>query len=163
VHQQPLARRQPGLGEQRVVGGREHLGEASGRGPVQGLGDRHRHALVHHRQLGLSAAGDERHHAVALGEARGAGAALGHLAGQLHPGDVGWRARRRGVAAGPLVDVAPVEPGGPHADQDLARAGPGIGVLGEDHLAVADGGGAHGGAILPGPSGRRRKLRVSAD
>ena len=46
-----------------------------------------------------------------------------------------------------LVDVGAVEPGRAHADEDLARAGLGVGVLGDDDLAVADGGGAHGRGV----------------
>jgi hypothetical protein len=38
---------QPGLGEERVVGGREHLGHAARLDPRQGVGHRHQHALVH--------------------------------------------------------------------------------------------------------------------
>ena len=41
VHQQPLARPQPGLGEEGVVGRHEHLGGPSGPRPVERLGHGH--------------------------------------------------------------------------------------------------------------------------
>ena len=69
------------------------------------------------------------------------------LAGELEPGDVGRRAGRRRVVARALVDVGAVEPGGAHADEDLAGPGLRVGVLGDDDLAVADGGGAHGRGV----------------
>ena len=147
VHEQALAGAQAGLREERVVGGGEDLGHAAGLGPAQAAGDGHELALVHGGQLGLPAAADDGHHAVALGEALGPGPARRDLAGELEPGDVGRRAGRRRVVAGALVDVGAVEPGGAHADEDLARPGLGVGVLGDDDLAVADGGGAHGRGV----------------
>ena len=69
VHEQALAGAQLRLREERVVGGREHLGQPAGGGPLQGVGDRHQLALVHDAQLGLRAAADDRHHAVAPREA----------------------------------------------------------------------------------------------
>ena len=48
----------------RVVGGREDLGQPAGRRPVERpRGPAISSALVHHRQLGLRAAADDRHHA----------------------------------------------------------------------------------------------------
>ena len=72
VDEQPLARLQPALGEQRVVGGREHLRER--RRPAASPAHRARaSAGARGRpQLGLPAAADDAHDAVALGEARGA-------------------------------------------------------------------------------------------
>ena len=102
---------------------------------------------MHDGQLGLAAAADDRHHAVALGEALGARAARHDLAGELEPGDVGRRARRRRVVARALVHVGAVEPGGVHPDEHLAGAGLRVGVLGDDDLAVADGGRAHGRGV----------------
>ena len=53
------------------------------------VGYRHQLALVHGGQLGLAAAADDGHHAVALGEALGARAARHDLARELEPRDVG--------------------------------------------------------------------------
>ena len=86
VDEQVLAWAQPGLGEDRVVGGGEDLGDAARLRPVERVRDRHRGALVHDGQLGLAAAADDRHHPVADVEALRAGAERGHLAGQLEPG-----------------------------------------------------------------------------
>ena len=99
VDEQALAGAQPGLGEERVVGGGEDLGHAAGGLPLELLGHRHRGALVDDRELGLAAARDDRHHAVAGLEALDAGAALDDLARQLEAGDVLRRAGRRRVAA----------------------------------------------------------------
>ena len=90
VDEQALARLQAGLGEQGVVRRREHLGKPPGLGPVQAAGDRHRHALVDDRQLGLAAAADDRAHPVAVLESLGSGAAREHLAGPgMSGGDPG--------------------------------------------------------------------------
>jgi hypothetical protein len=89
VHQEALAGAEAGLGEEHVVRGREHLGEAARGGPVQAVRDRHQLALVHHCELPLAASADDRHDPVALGEALGAGAESGDLAGQLQARDVG--------------------------------------------------------------------------
>ena len=97
------------------------------------------------RQLRLAAAADDRHHAVALGEALGAGPAADDLAGQLQPGDVRRRAGRRRVEAALLHHVGAVEAGGAHAHEHLAGAGHRVGVLLDEQLAVADRGGAHRG------------------
>ena len=72
VDEQALAGAQAALGEERVVGGGEDLGHAAGLRPVEAVGDRHELALVDDGQLGLPAAADDRHDAVALGEALGA-------------------------------------------------------------------------------------------
>ena len=147
VHEQALARAQARLGEERVVGGGEDLGQPPGLGPAQAVGDRHQLALVHRGQLGLPSAPDDGHHAVALGEALGPGPARHHLARELEPGDVGRRAGGRRVVARALVDVGAVEPGRVDPDEDLAGAGLRVGMLGDDDLAVADGGRAHGRAV----------------
>ena len=87
---------------------------------AQAVGDGHELALVHRGQLGLPAAADDGHHAVALGEALGPGPARHDLAGELEPGDVLRRPGRRRVVPRALVDVGAVEPGRAHADEDLA-------------------------------------------
>ena len=74
VHERPLAHRQPALGEQRVVRGGEHLGEAARGLPGDAVGHGQGGALVHDGQLGLPAATDHRHHPVADGEALDAAA-----------------------------------------------------------------------------------------
>ncbi len=143
VDEQPLAGAQPRLGEERVVRGREDLGDPAGVGEPDGVGDRHELALVDDGELALAAAADDAHDAVALGEARRAVAEAGDLAGELEPGDVRRRAGRRGIAPAQLHLVGAVEAGGAHADEHLAGARLGIGVLLDEDLAVADRGGAH--------------------
>jgi hypothetical protein len=147
LHEQALAGPQARLGEERVVGGGEDLRHAAGLREAQAVGDGHELALVHDGQLGLPAAADDRHHAVALGEALGSGPARRDLAGELEPGDVLRRPGRGRVAARALVDVGTVEPGRMHADEDLAGPWLGVRVLGHDDLSVADGGGAHGRGV----------------
>ena len=97
VDEQALADGQAGLGEERVVGGGEDLRDAARGGPVELVGDGHRGALVDDGELGLAAAGDDRHHAVARFEAADAAAAGDDLARELEAGDVG---RRRPGGAG---------------------------------------------------------------
>ena len=138
VHEQVLARTQRGLGEDRVVGGREDLREPARLGPVERVRDRHRGALVHQRELGLAAAADHRHHAVALGEAARARAERRHLARQLQAGDVRGRPGRRRIGAAPLQHVGAVQAGAAHAHEHLALAGLRIGALLDDELPVPD-------------------------
>jgi hypothetical protein len=147
VDEQPLAGAQPGLGEDGVVGGREDLGRAARLGPAERVGHADRLALVDGRELGLPAAADDRHDAVALGEARRARAEADDLTGELEAGDVGRGARRRGVHPAPLHHVRAVDPGAPDADEDLAAAGLGIRVVLDAQLLVADRDGAHGAAV----------------
>src|SRR4029079_11388431 len=90
------------------------------------------------------AAADDRHDAVALVEARRAGAEADDLARELEPGDVGRGARRGGVHAAALHHVGPVDPGAADADQDLAAAGLGIRMVLDAQLLVADRDRAHG-------------------
>jgi hypothetical protein len=123
VDEQALARAEAGLGEQRVVRGREHLGQAAGGGPVQALGHGHELALVDDAALGLPAAAHDRHHPVAGGEAPGAGPERLDLAGELQAGDVGRRAGGRGVGAAALQHVRAVQPGAADPDEDLAVTG----------------------------------------
>ena len=102
---------------------------------------------MHGGQLGLPAAADDGHHAVALGEALGPGPARRDLAGELEPRDVLRRPGRRRVVPRALVDVGAVEPGRAHADEHLAGPRLGVRVLGDEDLPVADGGGAHGRGV----------------
>ena len=102
------------------------LGDAAGRGPVELLGHRHRGALVHDRELGLAAAADDGHDAVATSKRRRR-RRRDDLAGQLQARDVRRRARRRRVAARELEHVGAVEPGRAHAHEQLARLGAGSG------------------------------------
>ena len=138
VHQQPVAQPEAALGEQGVVGGGDHLGEPAGLGPGEPVGDRDRHPLVDHGQLGLAAPADHGHHPVALGEAVDVGADGGDLAGQLQPGDVGRAARRRRVAPLDLLQVGAVEPGRRHPDQQLSLPRLGVGPFGHHQPAVGD-------------------------
>jgi hypothetical protein len=166
VHQQALATGEPGLGEERVVGGREHLRDPAGGHPVELVGYRHDQALVDRDQLCLAAAADHGHDAVTGGEAVDAGAALGHLTGELQAGDVGGRARRRRVATTHLQDVGAVDAGRTDADQDLAGLGLGVGVLLDDDALVADDDGSHArertGAAAP-ETGRACPLTRAVD
>ena len=128
---------------ERVVRGGEDLRHGARGLPVELLGDRHGGALVDDRELGLAAAGDDRHHAVAGLEPLDARAALDDLARQLEAGDVLRRARRRGVAALELVHVGAVEPGAADAHEQVGVAGDRVGVLLDGDRAVPDRGRAH--------------------
>ena len=126
------------LREERVVRGREDLGEAACLRPAETGGNGERDALVHDGQLGLRAAPDDRHHPVADREARDCRPDRHDLAGELEPGDVGRCVRRRGVQALALHHVGAVQPCGPHPYEELAVAGLGICVVAPEHGAVDD-------------------------
>ena len=116
---------------------------------------------MHHRELRLPAAADDAHHAVADREAVCAPAEGGHLAGELEPGDVGGGAGRRGVGAAALVDVGSVDPRRADAHEHLARAGLGIGVLGDGQLAaLADRDRPHPGGSLRSNAARHSMCGV---
>ena len=115
---------------------------------------------MHHRQLGLAAPAHHGHDAIPDIEARGARARLGHLAGELQPGDVRRGAGRRRISTRALVQIGAVEPRGVDADQHLAGSRPGIGVLGDDHLAVADRDRTHGGRFWQGRPARAQTYAV---
>ena len=120
VDEQPLARQQQRLREERVVRGRVRLHEPARLRPVDAVGHRQRVPRVDDDELGVAAAAEERHHPLAGAD---------DLAGALEPGDVDRRARRRRVVAGALHQVGVVDPGRAHADQQLAVARHGIGPL----------------------------------
>jgi hypothetical protein len=147
VDKQALAHLQRRLREDRVVRGREDLGDAARLGPVEAVGHGHRLALVHGGELGLAAAADDRHHAIARAEPLGARPARDDLAGELEAGDIRRRARRRRVQAAPLHHVGAVDAGRLDADEDLARPGLGVGVVLDAELLVADRDGAHGAGV----------------
>ena len=88
VHEQPLARREPALREERVVRGRVDLDEAAGGRPVERLGHRQRQPLVHDGQLGMAAAAEQRHHTVADREAKRVRPDRRDLARALEAGNV---------------------------------------------------------------------------
>ena len=157
VDEQPLARSQAGLREDRVVGGREDLGQAARVGELDGVGTAHELALVDDRELGLAAAADDPHDAIALGEARRARPERLDDAGELEARDVRRAAGRRGVAPVQLHHVGAVEARAAHADEHLAGPGYGVGMLFDEDLAVADGGGSHEAAQSTAAAARLRE------
>ena len=101
---------------------------------------------------------------VALLEAHRAGAEAGDLAGHLEAGDVRRRAGRRRVAAGQLHLVGAVEARRADADEDLAGARLGVGMLFDEDLAVADRCGAHAPRLAaPGGTQTRRTRSAQRD
>ncbi len=133
VHEQALAGLQLGLREERVVRGRVDLDEAARLGPRQVL--RHREGVrgVDGDELGVPAAREQRHHALAVLR----------LAGALEPGNVDRGARRRRVAARALGQVGAVHTGAADLDQELALLRDGIGALLEVEGASGDDSCAH--------------------
>jgi hypothetical protein len=158
MHEQPLPHQQLSLGEQRVVRGREDLRDAARGVPVELVGHRHRDTLADERQLGLTAAGDDAHHAVARLESLDATADIDDLAGQLEARDVGRRARWGRIAALELEHVGAVEARGADAHEQLAGFRLRVGMLLDGDCTVANRGGPHRprflhGAAATGPSG----------
>ncbi len=162
VHEQVLAGEQAGLGEDGVVRGGEDLRDAARLDPGQTVGHRHQNALVHERELRLTATADDAHHPVTGGEALGAGAAGLHLAGQLEPGDVLRGAGGRRIVAAQLHHVGAVESRRADADEHLAVAGLGVGMLLDAELLLTDGDGAHGRRPTRGPARPRTRCAGSA-
>ena len=119
-------------------------------GPVEPVRDRHRRALVHHGELGLPAAADDRHHPVALREAlRRPGPGRPPRRPARGPGMSGGEPGRRGIAALALQHVGAVEAGGPDADQHLAGPGLGVRALLHDQPPVLDRHRAHAAKSSP--------------
>jgi hypothetical protein len=95
--------------------------------------------VVDDGQLGVAAAGQERHHPSAV---------LG-LTGAFEARDVGRGARRRRIAAGALGEIGAVDAGGADADQHLSLVRDGIGALLELETPCNDDGGTHSGMLRP--------------
>ena len=118
-----------GLGDQRVVRGDEHLGHAARGDEVERVGHRRALRRGHGEQLGLPATTGDAEHARAERGRGDAVAVRDHLAGELEPGDVGGRARRRRVEAGALHEIGAVEPGAVHPHEHLTGSRLGIGAF----------------------------------
>ena len=138
-----LAQGQRALREEGVVGCDEGLREAGRLLPADRRGHREGDALFCQRHLRLGPPSHQRHDAVARSPAGHRLSRLHYLARQLEAGDVGRAARRRGVAPGDLDEVGVVDPRRPHPHQHLTATGAGIGALGDDELALDDGGRSH--------------------
>ena len=139
---------QPGLREERVVRGREDLGEAAGRGPVERVGDGHRLALVHDASSACPPPPTIAITRSPSAKRSAPGPRADDLAGQLQAGDVRRRARAApGRRRARCSMSAPLRPAAAHADEHLAGPGSRVGVVVDEHLAVADRGGAHGGGV----------------
>ncbi len=67
---------------------REHLDESARRRPVERLRNGQRQPLVHHGQLRMAAAAEQRDHPIADREAKGVRPDRGHLARALEAGYV---------------------------------------------------------------------------
>ncbi len=129
VHQRGGAGLQPADEEEVEEGGDEDLGHAAGLGVGESLRTRHHAAGRDHHLLGVAAAGEQRHDAVAEGEAFDAVADLGDRAGALEAEDLG-SARGWGIEAPPLQQVGAVDPRGCNADPNLAQTAGGVWDLG---------------------------------
>ena len=112
--QHPLAHAQTGVGEERVEGGGEDLGEPAGFGPGERVGNGKRVGLVDHGHGGLATAAHQGHDPRTRREPGHLRADRHHLAGHLHARDVGRCPRRGRVEPLALHHVGAVEPGRPH-------------------------------------------------
>ena len=122
----PVAGTQAGLGDQGVLGGREHLGEPAGVDQVDPVGHRQDGRLGHHHLLGLAAAPADGHDPVAEGEPHGAGSERPHRSRELHARDVGGPPGGCRIEAPALEHVGPVETGG-RRPPPATSPGPGTG------------------------------------
>ena len=126
--------------------GKERLGNGRRLDEAQLLRHAHRLPGGYACELGISAAGDERHDAVATPEGP---ARFDDLARELQPQNLGLAARRR-VAPETLEEVGPIHSRRANADQQIARTRLRIGRLADlQHLRSTERlheDGAHGGA-----------------
>ena len=123
-------------------------GSAARLGPVERVGHRHRLALVDGRELGLPAAADDRHDAVALARSASrpgrapttspASSSPGMSGGE--PGGAGYMPRR-------CIMSAPLSPAARTRTRTSPRPGSGSGWSSTTELLVADRDGAHGAAV----------------
>ena len=149
------------VAHERVVRGHERLGRAAHRDEVEAVG--HGRALRgrHRDVLGLrAAAGDPEHPGADLDAARLRADRLDD-ARELQAGDVGRRAGRRGVVAGELHEIGPVQAGAvhPHDHEVVGRLR--VGPFGDLDPAVDDRCGSH--VAPPPPRASRRCPRLRHD
>ena len=119
VNEQAFARLEPAAIEDVGPDREEGLAEPRRRDHVERRRHRQRVRRGGQRVLGIAAARQQRADLVADLPFRDARPHCRDLAGGLEPGQVGG-VRRRGVAAGALRHVGPVDAGRAHPDQDLA-------------------------------------------
>jgi hypothetical protein len=145
-HEHPVTHGQSALGEQRVVGGGEHLGEAAGLIPRESVGNGQGTAFVDHGHLGLGPSSHHTHDAITDGEARCPRPEGHHFPSHLESGNVSRHSRRRRIEAPSLQEVGGVDAGGPDGHHDLGVAGHGIAPLDPLKLTFDDGDRPHAAA-----------------
>jgi hypothetical protein len=139
VHERALAgRKRAQAGHEQVrVGGEERLREGAGLLVAHPGRDGEGAAVVHHRLLGVAAAGEQGHDALAADEAAHPRPHVDHLAGALEAEDrrgAGWGR----VHALSLQQVGAVDRRGPHADAEIGLAQRrGGGLAGDEDALVA--------------------------
>ena len=143
VDEQPLAGPQLTLREERVVGGREDLRQPAGVRKGDRIGHGHELALVDGRELGLPAAADDAHHAIAFGEAPRARPERLDRTRKLQARNVLRASCWSRVAPAQLHHVGAVQAGSRDSHEHLAGARLGVGMLLDEDLAVPDRGGTH--------------------
>lgn len=103
------------------MGGDEDLGDRGGLDVIEAGGNRHRHAVVDARHLGIRAAADDAHHAVADLPALHVRAHGDHVAGDFQAHDGRIAEVRPAVAAAALRQVGAVDAGGAGTHQQVVR------------------------------------------
>ena len=141
-----FAHRQAALGEQRIVGGRERLGEATGGFEHHAVGHRHQQTLVDDEPRRLSPATDDCHDPVADGEAFGPFSQRDHLTREFEAGDVGRCVGGRGVEPGSLKQIGGVESRRLDRHEHVTGSGFGIRPFGDFEISVVYDKAAHDGA-----------------
>jgi hypothetical protein len=143
VNAHALAQGESALGEESVMGGGERFWQTSSLCPGQPGGDRHRLSFMNDGALGLPATTDHCHNSIADRETGRAWSEGLHFTCQLESRDVRGDTGRRRITASHLREISRVHAGGADSDEELAGAGPGIGMLLELEGAVDDRGGVH--------------------
>jgi hypothetical protein len=128
VHQDPLTRSEPALGEQGVMRDRERLREPTGLHQIERVRHWQGGAFVDHSQLRLGSASHHGHDPISHDEALDARANCPHSACELEARDVCRRTRRSRVQTGPLQQVGGIHARGSDTDKQFAgprdRVGP---------------------------------------
>ena len=111
------------VGEEGIVGGKEHLRDGGSLLKAHTLGDRHRHAFVGRHARRVTATAKETEHALPLFHGGNTLSNADDHASHLQAGDVLGYASRNGVVAASLRQVCPVQRGCLHIYQHLVGPG----------------------------------------
>ena len=138
MHEHPFARANMGLGDHRVVRGQEGLGDSAHRDEVEQRGHDCTVDGGDGDVVGLCAAARDAEHAITDRERVDLGSDRSDDTGELHTRDVCRHAGRRGIEAGALHQIGPVQPGAVDAHHRTVGGRFRDGSVGQLQTAVHD-------------------------